>query len=194
MIASLVPRGARVLEIGCATGELLAWLAEHKSVDGRGLELSQDGVNKSVQRGLSVIQGDADTDLYDYPNQAFDCVILSQTLQATHAPRNVLEQMARIGRQVIVSFPNFGYWRTRLALLLHGRMPVGGLIPYSWYETPNIHFCTIRDFRALCAELDLMILHEAPLTAAGLPAGIGCRRCVANLLAEQAIFMIQKCG
>jgi methionine biosynthesis protein MetW len=192
IIADLVPQGARVLEIGCATGEILAWLTEHRQVDGRGLELSQDGVNKSVQRGLSVIQGDADMDLYDYPDQAFDCVILSQTLQATHAPKTVLEQMARIGRQVIVSFPNFGYWRTRLALLLHGRMPVGGLIPYAWYETPNIHFCTIRDFRLLCKILRLTILREVPLDAEGAPVGFGCRQCIANVLAEQAVFVIKR--
>lgn len=192
IIADLVPQGARVLEIGCATGELLAWLAAQREVDGRGLELSQEGVNKSVRRGLSVIQGDADTDLYDYPDQAFDCVILSQTLQATHAPKTVLEQMARIGRQVIVSFPNFGYWRTRLALLFSGRMPVGGLIPYAWYETPNIHFCTIRDFRLLCEVLDLVILREIPLDAAGVPAGVGWRRRGANLLAEQAVFVVKR--
>jgi methionine biosynthesis protein MetW len=192
IIADLIPRSARVLDIGCYTGELLAWLTDCKGVDGRGLELRQDGVNASVQRGLSVIQGDADTDLYDYPDQAFDCVILSQTLQATHDPRTVLMQMARIGRQVIVSFPNFGYWRTRLGLLLSGRMPVGGLIPYQWYETPNIHFCTIRDFRLLCEDLGLIIMHEVPLNAHGAPVGFGCRRCVANVLAEQAIFMIKR--
>jgi methionine biosynthesis protein MetW len=191
LIAGMVAPNTRVLDIGCNTGDLLAWLVANRGVDGRGLELSQEGVNACVRKGLSVIQGDADTDLADYPDGAFETVILSQTLQATRNPKTVLAEMARIGRQAIVSFPNFGFWRTRLYLLAKGRMPVGGLIPYQWHETPNIHFCTIRDFRLLCQELGLRILREVPLNGLGAPLkGTVC----ANLMAEQGLFLLERAG
>src|SRR5215813_12638799 len=149
VVADMVQRGARVLDVGCGDGELLR-LLESRGVDGRGIELSREGVNECVAKGLAVVQGDADTDLEDYPDDAFDYVILSQTLQATRRPRVVLEHMLRIGRHGIVSFPNFGHWRIRLLLLLGGRMPRTDNLPHTWYDTPNIHFCTIKDFRELC--------------------------------------------
>ena len=121
-----------------------------RGVDGRGIELSREGVNECVAKGLAVVQGDADTDLVDYPDDAFDFVILSQTLQATRQPRVVLEHMLRIGRYAIVSFPNFGHWRIRLQVAFGGHMPHTDNLPYAWYETPNIHFCSIKDFRQLC--------------------------------------------
>ena len=150
----MVEPGARVLDVGCGDGALLDLLAHRRSVDGRGIELSREGVSNCVAKGLSVIQGDADTDLADYPDDAFDYVILSQTIQATRNPRRVLEHMLRIGRRAIVSFPNFGHWRIRAQVGLLGRMPVTDNLPFSWYDTPNIHFCTIRDFVALCRDLD----------------------------------------
>src|ERR671911_2995898 len=153
VVAQMIEPGARVLDVGCGDGELLRLLAETRGVDGRGIELSREGVNQCVAKGLAVIQGDADTDLADYPNDAFDYVILSQTLQATRQPRAVLEHMLRIGRRAIVSFPNFGHWRVRVDLALKGRMPVTDNLPAAWYETPNIHFCTIKDFRDLCNEI-----------------------------------------
>src|SRR4051812_38110754 len=153
VVAEMVAPGAKVLDVGCGDGELLQLLAERRGVDGRGIELSREGVNECVAKGLAVIQGDADTDLVDYPDDAFDYVILSQTLQATRRPRYVLEQMLRIGNRAIVSFPNFGHWRMRLQLLLLGRMPTTDNLPYSWYDTPNIHFCTIKDFRQLCLDI-----------------------------------------
>src|SRR6516162_6669796 len=150
VVAEMVEPGAKVLDVGCGDGELLRLLADTRGVDGRGIELSREGVNECVAKGLAVIQGDADTDLADYPDHAFDYVVLSQTLQATRQPRIVLEHMLRIGRHGIVSFPNFGHWRIRLQILLGGRMPRTDNLPYAWCDSPNIHFCTIKDFRQLC--------------------------------------------
>jgi methionine biosynthesis protein MetW len=146
IIAAMVPANSRVLDIGCGDGDLLQFLQLERNVDGRGLELSQRGVNASVARGLTVVQGDADADLVDYPDGAFDVVILSQSLQVLHQPRGVLEQMLRIGQQAIVSFPNFAYWRVRWDLLRRGRMPITSDLPVPWYDTANIHLCTILDF------------------------------------------------
>ncbi|MCC6982181.1 MAG: methionine biosynthesis protein MetW, partial [Bauldia sp.] len=165
--AELIKPGSRVLDVGCGDGSLLAYLKEIRGIDGRGIEISQKGVNECVARGLSVIQGDADTDLVDYPDDAFDYVILSQTLQATHRPRQVVEEMLRIGRKVIVSFPNFGHWRVRLNFALRGRMPVTRNLPYSWYDTPNIHFCTIKDFEALCGEVNAKVEQAVAINSKG---------------------------
>src|SRR6187399_3169171 len=134
VVAQMVEPGARVLDVGCGDGELLKILTETKNVDGRGIEISREGVNFCVAKGLAVIQGDADTDLADYPNDAFDFVILSQTLQATRHPRVVLEHMLRIGRHAVVSFPNFGHWQVRMQLLFAGHMPRTDILPFSWYD------------------------------------------------------------
>ena len=157
LVADMVAARSRVLDVGCGDGALLDYLIHFKQVDGRGVELSQAGVNACVRHGLSVIQGDADTDLKDYPSDAFDYVILSQTLQATRDPRIVLRQLVRIGHRAIVSFSNFGFWRVRWHLAWHGRMPVAEARGLYWYDTPNIHPCTITDFVDLCRELDIAI-------------------------------------
>jgi methionine biosynthesis protein MetW len=192
LIAEMIEPGSRVLDIGCGDGALLAYLARQKSVDGRGIELSQSGVNSCVGHGLSVIQGDADRDLAAYPNAAFDVVVLSQTLQATRQPRKVIEELVRIGRRAIVSFPNFGFWRIRLGLLLTGRMPLSHCLVYPWYETPNIHLCTIRDFIALCDEIRVRVDRSVTLDRHGQPYSLDPRGSLANLLAEQGVFVL--CG
>ncbi|WP_306030825.1 methionine biosynthesis protein MetW [Stappia sp. MMSF_3263] len=192
LVADLVTPRARVLDIGCGDGELLDLLVREKQVDGRGIELSQAGVNACVARGLSVVQGDADRDLSDYPDDAFDFVILSQTLQATYAPRQVLQELLRIGSNVIVSFPNFGFWRNRLQLMFKGSMPVTDYLPYSWYDTPNIHFCTIRDFVSMCDEVDARMVRSMALNARGEPVGFTAPWWVWNLIGEQALFLLKR--
>jgi len=192
LIAEMIDPGARVLDIGCGDGALLAHLVRHKNVDGRGMELSQSGVNSCVGHGLSVIQGDADRDLQAYPTGAFDVVVLSQTLQATREPRKVLETLVRIGRRAIVSFPNFGFWRIRLHLLFCGRMPVSHLLAHPWYDTPNIHLCTIRDFVAMCDEIGVRVERSVTLDRHGQPYSLDPRGSLANLLAEQGVFVLSE--
>lgn len=191
VIAALVEPGSRVLDVGCGDGLLLDYLAREKGVDGRGVELSQAGVNACVAQGLSVVQGDADTDLADYPTGGYDYVILSQTLQATRKPYKVLKQMLRIGRHAIVSFPNFGHWRVRLSLLWNGRMPVTAALPQSWYETPNIHFCTIADFEQLCRDMGAVIERRVSVDAFGRREKIEAPGALANLFAEQGMFLLR---
>jgi methionine biosynthesis protein MetW len=189
-LASMVEPGSRVLDVGCGDGSLLRLLAEKRGVDARGIELSQSGVNECVAKGLSVIQGDADTDLVYYPDGSFDYVILSQTLQAMRQPRVVMEHMLRIGRRAIVSFPNFGHWKIRLQLLTTGRMPVTKNLSYSWYETPNIHFCTINDFIALADEMGAVIEQASALDRFGRPVEMNLPRGLWNLFGEQAVFVL----
>ncbi len=192
LIADMVEKGSRVLDVGCGDGELLALLAARRNVDARGIELSREGVAGCVARGLSVIQGDADTDLGDYPDDAFDYVILSQTIQATRAPRLVLENMLRIGRRAIVSFPNFGHWSIRAQIAFRGQMPVTGQLPDSWYDTPNIHFCTIRDFVHLCDEIGAVTERAVALNAAGGGIGVKAPWWFWNLFGQQAVFLLKR--
>ena len=194
LIAEMIPPGSRVLDIGCGDGELLGHLVHDRQVDGRGMEISQAGVNECVARGLSVIQGDADTDLKDYPSDAFDYVILSQTLQATYDPREVLRQLVRIGRRAIVSFPNFGVWHVRLRLLWSGKMPVTDSYDVAWYETPNIHLCTIDDFAELCGDVGIAIERGMVLDAVGRPRALRAPGVLANLLGEQGLFVLTRRG
>ena len=191
LIAEMVKPGARVLDIGCGDGTLLRILADKHGVDGRGIELSQAGVNSCVAQGLSVIQGDADTDLAYYPDLAFDYAILSQTIQATYSPRLVLEQLLRIGKRAVVSFPNFGHWRVRTQLLFGGHMPRTDNLPETWYDTPNIHFCTIKDFIALCDDMGVKVERAIALNAYGTKL-VAMPLFAQNLFGEQAVFLLSR--
>jgi methionine biosynthesis protein MetW len=191
IIAEMIEPDTRVLDVGCGDGALLDHLVHAKGVDGRGIELSQAGVNACVSHGLSVIQGDADTDLADYPTGSFDYVVLSQTLQATRDPRGVLLALVRIGRHAVVSIPNFGHWRLRLDLLLAGRVAMPEAF-HRWYDTPNIHPCTISDFVQLCDELGVRVLRSVSIDRRGRTRRSATPRPLANLVDEQAIFLLAK--
>ncbi|MFV2092834.1 MAG: methionine biosynthesis protein MetW [Hyphomicrobiales bacterium] len=194
LIAGMIEPGSRVLDVGCGDGELLNLLATRRQVDGRGVEISHEGVNNCVARGLAVIQGDANTILEDYPADAFDYVILSQAIQALQQPRQSLEQLLRIGKRAVVSFPNFGHWRVRAYLAILGRMPVTESMPDTWYDTPNIHFCTIRDFTELCASLEVRVERAVALDANGNELSLGRKLWLANLIGEQAVFVLSRGG
>lgn len=187
IIANWIPARARVLDVGCGDGALLAEVAAHKSADARGLELDPDKVANCVARGLSVMQGDADTDLKFYPENSFDVAILSQTLQTTRRPDLVVEQLLRIAPRAIVSFPNFAHWRVRASLLWGGRMPVTRLLPLGWYETPNIHHVTVDDFRALADERGWRIDNSWFLRGDALTSAAA-----ANFRAEHAVFLLAR--
>ncbi|NVN87384.1 MAG: methionine biosynthesis protein MetW [Rhodopseudomonas sp.] len=191
LVAQMVEAGSKVLDVGCGEGDLLQ-LLETKGVDGRGIELSREGVNRCVSRGLAVVQGDADTDLVNYPDDAFDYVILSQTLQATRQPKTVLENLLRIGRRAIVSFPNFGYVNMRWQLLINGQMPRTENLPATWYDTPNIHFCTIKDFVLLCGEIDVKMERAVALDRYGRPLRLNAPWWFWNLFGEQGVFLLSR--
>ena len=186
IIAANVAPGASVLDVGCGDGALLAALRD-RQCDARGMELDPGNVAECVARGLSVIQGDADADLSFYPDGSFDYAILSQTLQTTKRPDLVLEELLRIGRRAMVSFPNFAHWRVRLALLWGGRMPVTRLLPVAWYETPNIHHVTIDDFRALLRERGIRVEQAWFLKGDRLTSAAA-----ANIRAEHAVFLLSR--
>lgn len=194
VIADLIQPGARVLDVGCGDGALLKWLRDEKQVDGRGIEIDQPLVHRAIAAGIPVIQGDVDSDLPHYPDAGYDYVILSQTLQAMRDPRAVLLDLVRIGKSAIVSVPNFGHWRNRLHLALKGTMPVTKTLTYQWYDTPNIHFCTIADFVTLAESLGIAIEARVMVNGDGNKVsfrGKG-RGLAANLLGEQGVFLLRK--
>lgn len=187
IIANNITTNARVLDVGCGDGALMAALRDHKHADARGIEINPSNVSAAVTRGLSVVQGDADTDLSEYPDNSFDYAILSQTLQTTHRPDIVIDNLLRIGKYAFVSFPNFAHWRVRLSLGFGGRMPVTRLIPEKWYNTPNIHHVTIDDFRSIVRERQWIQENQWFLSGDKQTSRAG-----ANILAEHAVFLLKK--
>jgi methionine biosynthesis protein MetW len=183
IISELIEPGTRVLDLGCGEGELLAWLRDNKNVDGRGVELTGASVQKAIARGVSVYQGDLESSLGDYPEKAFDYVILSQTLQQTRDPLGVLKGMLRIGKRGIVAFPNFGHWRVRVSHLMTGRSPQTELFPYDWYNSPNIHFLTVLDFEAVAVKENWRVERRIFL------AGNREVKMLPNLMSEVAVFL-----
>ncbi|MFT9399254.1 methionine biosynthesis protein MetW [Acetobacter sp.] len=190
LIAEMIQPGTRVLDIGSGDGALLDHLSRFRGCDARGIEIDMREVSRSVAHGLPVVHGDADHDLAHYPDSAFDYVVLQRTLQAVERPREVLRQMLRIGRHAIVSFPNFGHWQLRLMMLFSGRMPMTTVWHTPWYETPNIHPCTIRDFLALCQEEGYCIQQWMAVDEDGERAPWRRSIRLANLFGEQALFLL----
>lgn len=184
VIGDIIEPGSRVLDLGCGEGELLAWLIENKRVQARGVEISSAQVRKAIARGVSVYQGDIDEGLADYPDKAFDYVILSQTLQETRSPLHVLQEMLRVGRRAIISFPNFGHWSVRLAMLFNGQAPKTKLFPYDWHNSPNIHFLSINDFEDLCREQGF------PIERRYFLAGSRKITMYPNLFGQTAVFLL----
>jgi methionine biosynthesis protein MetW len=192
LIAEMIEPGTRVLDIGSGDGSLIEHLFRTRNCDARGIELDMAEVTRSVAHGLPVMHGDADSDLAHYPDGAFDYVVLSRTLQAVERPREVLRQMLRIGRRAVVSFPNFGHWQLRVQLLLSGRMPMTETWGRPWYETPNIHPCTIRDFFALCAQEGYAVRRWLAVDEKGGRAPWRRFPGLANLFGEQALFLLER--
>jgi methionine biosynthesis protein MetW len=184
VIGEIIQPGSRVLDLGCGEGELLAWLVEQKHVLARGVEISSAQVRKAIARGVSVYQGDIDEGLADYPDQTFDYVILSQTLLETRSPLKVLKEMLRVGRRAVVSFPNFGHWTVRAAMLFTGQAPKTKLFPYNWYNSPNIHFFSINDFEDLCREQGFRVERRHFL------AGSRQISLFPNLMGKTAVFLL----
>jgi len=192
LIADLVPQGARVLDLGCGDGELLERLRDERGAFVRGVEIDLERVERCIARGLSVIQADLDEGLPAFRDGSFDVVVLSQTMQVVRRPRLVLAEMLRVAERGVVSFPNFAHWKNRAHLALRGRMPVSEAIPYTWYETPNIHHTTIKDFRDFCADAGAVVEREVPLVSDAHGDQGRAARFWPNLLADSAVFVVRK--
>jgi methionine biosynthesis protein MetW len=192
VLAGLIDINSRVLDVGCGDGSLLLHLKKNKRVDGRGIEIDQIKVQESVAKGLAVIEGDAEKDLINYPDTSFDFAILNQSLQQFYDPRKVINELLRIAKNAIVTIPNFGYWKIRLSLLIGGQMPVTKTLPYTWYNTPNLHMCTIKDFYNLCALDNIKIVKSISVSSEKISDIQKSNLEIKNLVSELGIFLIQK--
>jgi len=190
LIESLISEKSRILDVGCGEGDLIQQFKENLKANVHGIEKSQDLAIKGIAKGLNITHGDAEKDLFQYANQSFDYVILSQTLQAMMDPKKILIELLRVGSKAIVSFPNFGHWKIRLQLLLWGKMPITEGLPYSWYDTPNIHFFTLKDFENLCNEMNIVIEKSIGLTNKGKQFSINSSILPANIITHEAIFLL----
>ena len=191
VIADLLPSNTRVLDIGCGDGSLMDLLQKKKNIEVRGLELDQNNVQQCIHKGLPVIQGNAETELHQFPNQSFDYVVLSQTLQAFFNPEKVLKELLRIGKSVVISIPNFGYWKVRTKLLFFGKMPVTKTLPNTWYNTPNLHMCTIQDFVNFCNKKEIIINQSMCLTSEKISEITKGNLKYKNIFSELGVFLIQ---
>ena len=191
IIADLIPAKSSVIDVGCNDGSLLEFLKEEKDINGRGMEIDQQKVQLCLSKGISVIEGDADLDLYDYPDNLFDYSILTYTLQATKSPKNVLSELVRISSKAIISFPNFGHWKIATSLLINRKMPISEKLSYSWHETPNLHFCTINDFIDLCEEAGIRIEKQANLKTNRLDEFYG-KNLLNSYFNEVGLFLVSK--
>jgi len=192
IIATLLPDQSRVLDIGCGDGTLMEFLFKQKNIDVRGMELEEDKVKQCISKGLPVIEGNAETELGQFPDKAFDFVVLSQTLQAFYQPENVLDQLLRIGKKVIISIPNFGYWQVRANLFFFGKMPITKSLPNTWYNTPNLHMCSIKDFYQLCEKKKIKIDRIIGINGEKISSINHINLEMKNLLSEVGIFLISK--
>ena len=192
IIADLIENNTRVLDVGCGDGTLMKYLKDEKNIDTRGLEISKNNVQNCISKGLSVIEGDAEKDLHQFPNLSFDYVILSQTLQAFYNPEKVIDDLLRVANKAIVTIPNFGYWKVRLHLLLKGTMPITKTLPNEWYNTPNLHMCTIKDFFNFCSKKNIELYKSIALKSEKTSTINKANINIKNLYSELGIFLIKK--
>lgn len=191
IITNMVEKNAKVLDLGCGNGNLLAELIKEKNVDGLGIEIDQNSAISAMSKGLSVIQGDIDEGLKGFQDKEYDWVILNQTLQSTEKPDYVIKEMLRVGKKVVVSFPNFAYWKVRFHLFFTGHMPKSKILPFEWFNTPNIHLLTINDFYEFCQKRDIKMLKSVFMTKASVKNNF-LTRIFSNFFAEEVIFVISK--
>ena len=192
IISELIENNTRVLDVGCGDGTLIKYLKDYKNIDTRGLEISKNKVQRCISKGLTIIEGNAEKDLYQFPNLSFDYVILSQTLQAFYNPEKVINDLLRVGNKAIVTIPNFGFWKIRLHLLLKGTMPITKNLPDEWYNTPNLHMCSIKDFFNFCTKKNIELFRSIALNGEKKSIITSANLNLKNLNSELGIFLIQK--
>jgi methionine biosynthesis protein MetW len=192
VLAGLIDINSRVLDVGCGDGSLLLYLKKNKRIDGRGLEINQKNVQECLTKGLAVVEGDAEKDLVNYPNQSFDVAILNQAIQQFYEPRKVLNELLRIAKKAIITIPNFGYWKVRLNLLLTGTMPVTKTLPHSWYDTPNLHMSSIKDFYNLCSLDNIKVTKSISISSNKISDITSNNLEIKNLISELGVFVVSK--